>query len=71
MSKNPPLNRLKAVLAEKGIMGKELATHLNKTETTVSRWCRNDIQPSLETLYDIAKYLKVDIKDLIVSNKKK
>ncbi len=64
-----PINRLKAVLAEKQRTGKWLADQLNKSETTVSRWCRNEIQPSMETLLDIAKLLDIDIKDLLNSTK--
>ena len=60
-----PINRLKAVLAEKQKTGKWLADQLNKSETTVSRWCRNEIQPSMETLLDIAKLLDIDIKNLL------
>lgn len=64
-----PINRLKAVLAEKQRTGKWLAEQLNKSETTVSRWCRNEIQPSMETLLDIAKLLDIDIKELLNSTK--
>ena len=64
-----PINRLKAVLAEKQKTGKWIADQLNKSETTVSRWCRNEIQPSMETLLDIAKLLDIDIKDLLNSTK--
>lgn len=64
-----PINRLKAVLAEKQKTGKWLADQLNKSETTVSRWCRNEVQPSMETLLDIAKLLDIDIKDLLNSTK--
>jgi len=64
------LNRIKAVLAEKQVTNRELAQHLNKTETSVSRWCTNDMQPSIETLYDIAVFLEVDIRELLISLKK-
>ncbi len=37
------LNRLKSVLAEKNKTSKELAAHLGKTESTVSRWCTNEV----------------------------
>jgi putative transcriptional regulator len=63
------INRIKAVLAEKNITSRELAAQLGKTETSVSRWCTNDMQPSLDTLYDIAKMLDVDIRDLLVKTK--
>lgn len=64
-----PINRLKAVLAEKQKTGKWLANQLNKSETTISRWCRNEIQPSMETLLEIAKLLDIDIKELLNSTK--
>jgi putative transcriptional regulator len=63
-------NRIKAVLAEKGITNRELAAELDKTEATVSRWCTNDIQPSVETLFQIAQILQVDVRELLVSTKK-
>ncbi|MCE2503500.1 MAG: helix-turn-helix transcriptional regulator [Chlorobi bacterium] len=63
------LNRIKAVLAEKGKTNRDLAKHLNRTESTVSRWCTNDIQPSVEIFAQIAEFLEVDIRDLFVSTK--
>lgn len=64
------INRLKVVLVEQSRTGKWLAETLGKNEATVSRWCTNESQPSLETLVEIAKILNVDIKDLLVSTKK-
>jgi len=64
-----PINRLKAVLAEKQKTGKWLANQLNKSETTVSRWCRNEVQPSIETMAQIAQLLKIDIRELLNSSK--
>jgi transcriptional regulator with XRE-family HTH domain len=43
---------------------------LGKNEATVSRWCTNDYQPTLETLYAIAELLNVDIRELLISTKK-
>ena len=63
------LNRIKAVLAEKNVTSRELANQLGKTETSVSRWCTNDMQPSLETLFEISKVLDVDIRELLVKTK--
>ena len=48
------INRLKAVLAEKGKTAKELALDLNVSPVTVSRWSQNVIQPDLQTLTKIA-----------------
>ena len=64
-----PINRLKAVLAEKQKTGKWLADQLNKSETTVSRWCRNEIQPSMETFVVIARLLDLNVKELLNSTK--
>lgn len=62
-------NRIKAVLAERHYSAKELAEHLGKVQTTVSRWCTNDVQPPVETLYRIAKFLDVDIRQLLNATK--
>jgi len=70
MSDRVIFNRLKSVLAEKGKTNLWLAETLNKNKTTVSKWCTNDVQPSLETLFAIAEALDVDARDLIVSTKK-
>jgi putative transcriptional regulator len=63
------INRIKAALAEKNITSRELALKLEKTETSVSRWCTNEMQPSLETLVEIAGVLDVDVRELLVSTK--
>ena len=62
---NTDLNRLKLVLVEKKKTGKWLAEQLGKDTTTVSKWCTNTSQPSLETLVEIAKILDVDIYALV------
>ena len=63
------INRLKAVLAEQGKTNKWLAEKLDKNETTISRWCTNEVQPSMENLVEIAKLLGVDARELIKSTK--
>ena len=63
------INRLKIVLVEQGKTGKWLAGQLGKNEATVSRWCSNTSQPSLEMLMKIAELLDVDSRDLIISRK--
>jgi putative transcriptional regulator len=62
-------NRIKAVLAEKGKTNIWLAEELGKNKTTVSKWCTNIMQPTVETLFEIAEALDVDVKELLVSNK--
>lgn len=64
------LNRIKVALAEKNKSGKWLAEQLGKTDNTVSRWVQNKTQPSIEQLFDIARALDVDVKDLLNSSKK-
>ncbi|MBO8439186.1 MAG: helix-turn-helix transcriptional regulator [bacterium] len=58
--KSQKINRLKVVLVENGKTGKWLAEQIGKNEATVSRWCSNKIQPSLDKLVKIAKILNVD-----------
>ena len=59
------INRLKVVLVEQNRTGKWLAEQLGKNEATVSRWCSNASQPSLEMLVKIASILKVDPRSLL------
>ena len=47
-----------------------VAEELQKAPATVSKWCTNTSQPSLETLLEIAKLLEVDVKDLLHSSNK-
>lgn len=61
------INRIKAVLAEKQLPGKWLANEIGRTENTVSLWCSNKVQPSLENLLEIAKVLKVNVRELLRS----
>jgi putative transcriptional regulator len=62
------LNRIKAILAEKGKTNLWLAEQLKVNKTTVSKWCTNEVQPAMETLFRIANTLEVDVRELLVSN---
>ena len=55
------INRIKIVLVE---------NKLGKDPATVSKWCTNSSQPSLETLFQVAEALDVDVRSLIVQTKK-
>lgn len=55
---NKDINRLKVVLAEKKRTNKWLAEQLGKDPGTVSKWCTNTMQPNLETLAKLQKFLK-------------
>jgi len=63
-------NRIKAVLVERDKSAKWLSEQLGKDKSTVSRWCTNDMQPAIETFYEIAKLLDVDVRELLVSTGK-
>ena len=65
------INRLKVVLAEQKRTNKWLAEELGKDPASVSKWCTNASQPSLETLVEIARSLNVDVKDLLWSTKER
>lgn len=62
------INRIKVVLAEKRRTNKWLAEQLGCAPTTVSKWCTNACQPSMETYIRISKLLEVEIDELL--NKK-
>ena len=49
-TQNKDYNRIKAVLADQKKTSKWLAEQLGKSENTVSRWCSNKIQPTIEIL---------------------
>jgi len=65
------LNRIKVVLVEKKKTNKWLAEQLGKDPATVSKWCTNVSQPSLDTLVEVSKALDVDVRELLVSTKEK
>ncbi len=59
------LNRIKTVLVDKGKSNKWLAEQLSKDPATISKWCTNTSQPSLEMMMTIAKLLQVELNDLV------
>lgn len=56
---NKKINRIKVMLAEKEKTNKWLAEQVGKDPATISKWCTNTAQPSLEMLLQIAKVLNV------------
>lgn len=64
------LNRLKAVLAEQNRTGKWLAEQLGKSTCTISKWCKNSVQPDLQTLEQIAQLLNIDKRDLLTPSQR-
>lgn len=69
-SMDKPMNRIKEVLEEKGIKQTWLAAQLGKSFNIVNAYACNRRQPSLEVLFEIAKILGVDVKELIDSKEK-
>jgi transcriptional regulator with XRE-family HTH domain len=59
------LNRIKTALVDQGKTNKWLAEQLGKDPATVSKWCTNFSQPSLEMMMRIAKLLNVEMNDLV------
>ena len=59
------INRIKVVLVDKKRTNKWLAEQLDKDPATVSKWCTNSAQPSLEMLIKIANLLEVEVNELL------
>lgn len=53
------------MLVDQGRTNKWLAEQLGKDPATVSKWCTNTSQPSLEVMMSIAKLLNVEMNDLV------
>ena len=64
------MNRIKEVLDEKGIKQTWLAERLGKSYNMVNSYVQNRQQPRLEILYEIARILDVEVKDLLIEIKK-
>lgn len=65
MEENKDLNRIKVMLVEKKRTCKWLAEQIGKDRATVSKWCTNTSQPSLEMLLKIADLLEINYTELI------
>lgn len=63
------MNRIKVTLVEKQKTNRWLAEQMGKSENTISRWCSNKSQPSIAQLQEIAKWLDVDVRVLLKSQR--
>ncbi|MDK2977632.1 MAG: putative transcriptional regulator [Bacteroidales bacterium] len=63
------MNRIKEVLEEKGIKQTWLVEKLGKSYNIVNAYVQNRQQPKIEVLYEIAKLLEVEAKDLLIEQK--
>ena len=59
------INRLKVVLAEKGMTNKQLAEILDKDPAVISKWVTNVVQSNVEMFIQLAKILGVRVDDLL------
>lgn len=63
------MNRIKEVLEEKGNKQTWLAEKLGKSYNMVNGYVQNRQQPRLEVLYEIAKILEVEVRELLIEQK--
>lgn len=63
------MNKIKLVLEQKGIKQTWLAEKLGKSYNVVNAYVQNRKQPKLEILFQIARILEVEVKDLIEERK--
>lgn len=59
------LNRIKVMLVDKKRTSKWLAEQLGKDPATISKWCTNAAQPTLDVLLRIADLLEVHYTELV------
>lgn len=64
-ARNRKLNLIKDVLNTQGKTQVWLAEKLDKDYVTVTRYVNNVTQPSLETLFEIARLLRISTRELI------
>ena len=65
MEDTKDLNRIKVMLVEKKRTSKWLAEQLGIDPATISKWCTNASQPTLDLLLEIADLLEVDYTELV------
>lgn len=69
ISNKNSMNRIKEILDKKGIKQTWLAEQLGKSYPIVNGYVTNKTQPRLEVLYEIARILDVNVKDLLADEK--
>ena len=65
------MNKIKEILNAQGRTQTWLAEKVNKSYVTVTNYCNNNTQPSIEVLRKIASALDVDVRELLEPTKKK
>jgi len=61
-------NRIAIILKEKSLSQYWLSIKIGVDRSTVSRWCSNELQPTMENLFKITKVLDVMPGDLLNSD---
>lgn len=64
------MNNIREVLKERGMSQPKFSHRLDKGFNMVNLYVTNKHQPSIPTLYEIAEILEVDVRDLLIPNKK-
>ena len=64
------MNKIKEVLESQGRTQTWLAKQIEKSYVVVTNYCNNNKQPSIPLLYEIAKTLDVDVRELLKPSKK-
>jgi transcriptional regulator with XRE-family HTH domain len=68
MAKKKVFNRIRVILADKEITNNWLAEKIGRDRVTISRYCNNESQPTIQTLFKIADVLQVDVAELLEKN---
>lgn len=71
LKKKKSINQIKSALAEQDKTNNWFGEELNKNRATVYKWRTNQIQPTMEILFEIAEVLDVDVQEPLVSIKDK
>lgn len=64
------VNRIKLILEKQGRTQTWLANQIGKSYVVVTNYCNNNTQPSIPVLYEIAKVLDIDVRELLDRSKK-
>ncbi len=59
---------IKSALSEKDKTGIWPSEQIRFNLGAISRWMSNKVQPPIEQLYDIAKHLDEDVRELLVAS---
>ena len=60
------MNRIKEVIEEKGIKQTWLAEQLGKSYNMVNSYVQSQQHPRLEVLYEVAKVMNVEVRELLI-----